>query len=155
MVVVLELAFGSVYDPWWEGLDHEPNLIINWASSNFCSTRVSRPLAGHLPAGRTPGWILRTVWEDLLKNAFLGWKLKIVDLEPLGAVLGLNSVRIGISVKNYPYRWCCSPKTRLQCRFWAILVSKESGGFRFWRLVSRNVHLWDKGQMARCHMAAL
>ena len=49
--------------------------------------------------------------------------MKIVDLEPFLAEFGLNSVRIGISVKNYPHLWCCSPKTRLQCRFSAENVS--------------------------------
>ena len=49
--------------------------------------------------------------------------MKIVDLEPVLAEFGFNSVRIGISVENWPWRWYCSRKTRLQCRFSAKKVS--------------------------------
>ena len=59
-----------------------------------------------VPAGLSAG---RAPWlgpperdkKTSLKNEFLDGKMKIVDLEPFLAEFGLNSVRIGLSVKNW------------------------------------------------------
>ena len=48
--------------------------------------------------------------------------MKTVDLEPFLAEFGLNSVKIGLSVKNWSWRRSQISKTRLQCRFLSLKV---------------------------------
>ena len=71
-------------------------------------------LPGGAPPPRTP---MATGRTRPFKKRFLGWKSFLVDLEPLEAVLSLNSVRIGISVKNWYRKRSLIYETRLQGQF--------------------------------------